>query len=69
MELIRIEIINSTHPGAKREVVIVRVLALYRVIEVACDPFDADLAVVDAAGLGVLGGDEGLDEEVGHVGK
>ena len=46
-----------------------RVLALHRITEVTFDPFKADLVVVDAAGIGVLGGAEVLDKKVGLVGE
>lgn len=46
-----------------------RVLALHRIAEVALDPFDAGLVVVDTPRARVLGGDEGLDEEKGCAGK
>ena len=46
-----------------------RVLALHRIAEVALDPFDAGLVVVDTPRARVLGGDEGLDKEKGCVGK
>ena len=51
----------------KREVIIVRVLALNRIPEVGFHPFAPDVLVRDAACNGVLDGDKGLDEEVCDV--
>ena len=59
----------GTHPGTQREVIIVRVFPLHGVVEVRLYPFHARFVVVDAAGLGVFGGIEVLDEEVCHVGE
>ena len=46
-----------------------RVLPLHGVMQVRLHPFDAGFVVVDAAGAGVFGGAEVLDQEVCHVGE